>query len=324
MIGNLAYISTEKGTYIVSTHNDRVSATLLSSGVWKPHLQHLSRLLLRGAEQPVVIDVGAHLGAFSIPIAIDTALAGGLVIGFEVRPFQFYQLCANVLINRLENYIPKNEALGNDVKEIEIPEFSNPEIQFGSRFSIDDSYRRNSGLDSALTDRTFTGTLGKLDNLKTRSQVRLVKIDAEGVELDTVKGGVNFLAKQNYPPILATITSEKWYETKRGEFINYLSRLGYAVHPVSKDDILAQHPSYPIQLGFFPARAGIQVRRLDYSPSKIISIISKINDKKPLEYQLGAFGVSIELYQHWKREFQILSPLDLMSGNPPFLQGSQK
>jgi FkbM family methyltransferase len=317
MFSNFACVSTINGTFAISNHSDEVSNELLVTGIWKRELQRITKLLLEGVDSPVVIDIGAHLGAYSIPIAIYLSDKGGEVIGFEVRRFQYYQLCANILLNRLENFIPYNVAIGGQEKMIEIPEFYCASAHQSSRFSIEPDYRSKAGIDSDKIRRFTSIPLWSLQSIRCRGKVNLLKIDAEGVELDILKGGGNFFAMHGFPPILLKVSSESWCSENKTNCIRLLETLGYILTELGHNDLLAQHPSYHIQVGFFDGQHGIEARRLNYSPENIISIMGSLDMNMPLENQLKKFGVTVGLYNEWKARFCHLSLEDVIRNCQP-------
>lgn len=133
----------------------------------------------------MVIDIGANLGTYSIPIAIDIQKYRGKVIYFEPQRIIYYQLCANIFLNWLENYFAHNQAVGNHDENIEIPEIDYIGNHNIGAFSFDKGYRELHGIESSLKSEVTLTPIIKLDSLQLDRSPCLLKIDA-------LKSGVNY------------------------------------------------------------------------------------------------------------------------------------
>jgi FkbM family methyltransferase len=73
--------------------------------------------------------------------------------------------------------------------------------------------------------------------------VRLIKIDVEGLELAVIKGGLETLKSNDYPPIIfETWSIMDWYQERRKEILSYVESLGYDITSIG-DNCIAQHTS---------------------------------------------------------------------------------
>lgn len=129
-----------------------------------------------------IIDIGANNGQFSVDFA---HLVGnqGRVHSFEPQRILYYQLCAQVFMNGLDNVFCHNVALGNEegVVEMEKPDYySKDHVNFG------DVCVKNSstGID------TESVRLKKLDSYKF-NRVAFIKLDVQGYEPFVLEGAVN-------------------------------------------------------------------------------------------------------------------------------------
>jgi hypothetical protein len=78
----------------------------------------------------------------------------------------------------------------------------------------------------------------------TCDNIRLIKIDVEGHELEVLQGGFETIKRNNYPPIIFEAwTWKPWYQEKRQEVFKYLTDLGYKIQELGENN-LAQHPKY--------------------------------------------------------------------------------
>ena len=69
------------------------------------------------------------------------------------------------------------------------------------------------------------------------------KIDVEGLEMAVIKGGLETIKANNYPPIIfETWSIMDWYQERRKELLEYVESLGYHITAVG-DNCIAQHTS---------------------------------------------------------------------------------
>jgi FkbM family methyltransferase len=131
----------------------------------------------------VFIDVGAHIGRYSFPVARFVG-EDGIVVVIEPDPVSFRALSMGVELNGLRNVLALNVALGDrEGKATLCQKFvtaTSSIIEFnGCRRFVEVPLRR---LDSIVED------LG----LK---RVDVIKIDAEGAEVQVLKGGVKTIMR---------------------------------------------------------------------------------------------------------------------------------
>lgn len=125
----------------------------------------------------VAIDIGAHVGFFSTLFRLGVGPSGS-VYGFEPMPETFQRLLRNVMYNRFMNVLPLPLAVsnqsGNAVFHID------PENE-GESSLLTGRGRQPCNVQVTSLDEIFRDALPK--------RPRLLKIDAEGVELEILRGG---------------------------------------------------------------------------------------------------------------------------------------
>lgn len=259
MLPRVDLVRTETFDYLLFHCRDHISNVIRSGEQWADTEITLCRYLTTETENAIVIDAGANLGAFALPVARHLDASGGRVYSFEPQRIVFQQLCANVMINSLGNVFAHNVALGDDHGMIEIPE-----LDFSNSFNIG-----GLSVDPAFRDRIFAdaekginiknvvdGRYGNykvrkipLDSLELFENVRFIKVDIEGWELEFFRGAVETLRRNNFPPIVFELWPFEWYREKGKETVGFLEHLGYRLTPFDRE-ILAQHPAYERQLRF--------------------------------------------------------------------------
>jgi FkbM family methyltransferase len=220
--------------YALFKHNDIVSNAVRDGG-YEKELQELSTKLLAGHTDGIVIDIGANLGSYVVPLAKQHSHLQ--FEAFEPQRIVYYQLCANAFLNRLSNVYTHNVGLSSEqrITSYVLPNYAE-ETNIGA-FSIDFETRakdyevRSEG----VTERMIIIPLDSMQYEK----VRLIKIDVEGHELSVLLGAEHTLRENNYPPIIFEAWTWKFPE-KRQALFSHLESLGYEITEIGQNN-LAQY-----------------------------------------------------------------------------------
>lgn len=166
----------------------------------------LFRRLVRPGD--VVLDVGANIGAHTLPLA---RLAGpaGEVVAFEPQRVLFQTLCANMALNSVTNARCLPYAVGAAAGEIDAPrpDYARPG-SFGS-LAV-------GGPGPAERVRVVTVDSLALD------RCRLIKVDVEGYEEQVLRGAAGTLERLR--PVLYV---ENDREERSAALVRYVAGLGY-------------------------------------------------------------------------------------------------
>jgi FkbM family methyltransferase len=163
----------------------------------------------------VVVDLGAHVGYYSI-IASNKLQGTGKVYSIEPDPQNYQLLLRNIHFNKLKNVVPLQVATA-DVSGVNFLYFS----------------------DQDPTEHRLVASKGKketkikvkqdtLDNIFKNQKVDFIKLDVQGYEYKSLKGGQKIINK--YHPLLLV---EFWEEgllaagDKPQTFFNFLIKNGY-------------------------------------------------------------------------------------------------
>ncbi len=212
---------------------------IMEKGFFEPAVLQTAVNVLKGKTSGVILDIGANMGSFTIPLAYYNPQY--TFMAFEPQRMVYYQLCGNVAINKLNNVLVNNIALGSKRDEllIDMPDYEN-ETNIGA-FSLDKEVREhNDYLCNTKGVKQKVDVL-TLDEFLSYENIVLIKIDVEGMELDVIKGGLDVLKRNNYPPILfESWESKPWFKPRRQELFDFLEDLGYEIQSFGEDN-LATH-----------------------------------------------------------------------------------
>ncbi|MBI2025332.1 FkbM family methyltransferase [Candidatus Kaiserbacteria bacterium] len=166
---NIQNIRTRYGAFFIDVVRDKKMAYALKSAAYPSEgLLRLARLFVN--EKSVVVDIGAHIGTFAVPIAAHA----GRVIAFEPSPASFELLSRNVGAAN-GNFELKQEALGKESGSGTIL-VRNASNAGANTLSPGDDIPVAT-LDSEVAHADF------------------IKIDVEGMELDVLRGGAGLIER---------------------------------------------------------------------------------------------------------------------------------
>ena len=239
MIPNCELVKVDGTQFLVFKGQDLIS-NHLKKELYENDIHQLALKILINEPDGIVLDIGANLGTFSIPLA--KKVPKHKYHAFEPQRIISYQLCANIIINSLENVYTYELALSNENTSVDLvmPDYT-AETNIGA-FSVDKEVRENEyeckteGAKEPLVVFTLDSGMHK--------NVRLIKIDVEGHELEVIKGGIKTIKKNNYPPIIFEAwTWKPWFEPKRKALFEYLEGHGYEIQQLGHNN-LATHESH--------------------------------------------------------------------------------
>jgi len=242
MLPRISRVECKDADYLLFSTDDVISNTLFREGGWSDNLLGMSKFIVSDVQNPLVLDIGANLGAYSIPMAKSMQDQGGSVLAFEPQRIVFYQLCANVILNRLDNVHAIYGAVGKSKCEIEVPEINYELNANAGAFSLSQKYREIHGIEGSMKQAKNKVQMINLDGLDVDRPPALIKIDVEGFELEVISGAVEFLGRTNYPTLIFEAWDFEWFREGREELLAYVKSLGYEITRFGNTDYMAQHP----------------------------------------------------------------------------------
>jgi FkbM family methyltransferase len=236
MLPQVNIVRAKHGDFLAFFESQGISAVLTATGVWDElTIAIASKVLASSPNNSVVYDIGANIGTFAIPIAKLISSRGGIVHCFEPQRIVYYQLCGNVFLNRLDNVYIHNAAVDFVDREADIEP-----LDYSKAWNIGGYSLMEMPDPQSRTQKPEKCRFLRLDGLISDEMVSLLKIDIEGMEFNAIKGGVSFLTKNRFPPIL--------FESRESDVNAKATRsalaiLGYKIKKYGEHDYLAQHSS---------------------------------------------------------------------------------
>jgi FkbM family methyltransferase len=219
-------------TFALFPKDNAITSSIIEGWQYHNYMFEFFQLNKIDASGCDIIDIGANNGQFSLDFAHMVG-DNGRVHSFEPQRILYYQLCGHVFMNGLDNVFCYNVALGDreEVVEIEKPDyFYSGHVNFG---------------DIAIkNEQTFVKTekvrMKTLDSYKFNNLL-FIKLDVQGFELETIKGGEQTI-KNNYPIFFL----ENYIDQEKDqEVIKLLQEWGYINYRLdigNKEDCILVYP----------------------------------------------------------------------------------
>lgn len=174
---------TIRGLTLYNNCDAVIGAQIATEGEWAEfELQLCDQFLKPGM---VCLDVGAHIGTHTTAFAKSVS-PGGVVFAYEPQRIPFQMLCANAMLNGLDNIFARRCFVGANSTVHEVPNVNPRNAINHGNFGLHSDVAR--GLmytdiqEIRLDDQLFHA-------------VNLIKIDTEGNELNVIRGALGTIEK---------------------------------------------------------------------------------------------------------------------------------
>jgi FkbM family methyltransferase len=190
-----------------------------------------------------VVDVGAHIGLYSL-IAAKRVGSSGKVIAIEPDPENFKILKKNILLNQLTNVEPLECAVYSAKEKLKL---FLPELDQG-RTIFNTVMQDRAGMSSNFLE-VEANTLDNILSEYSMHRVNYLKIDVEGAELEVLKGAVNTLSSNKDLTLLIEVHGDANYEPVLEIFDQYEFQIVYEekYYPSNDRHIIAKKISHLMQ-----------------------------------------------------------------------------
>jgi FkbM family methyltransferase len=206
------FVQARHGAFHILAADTIVGRSLSTYGEWtEPEIELLTRLLRPG---DMAVDVGAYLGTHTIPLARAVGPRGA-VLAFEPQPVAMQLLNANLAGNAITNVKLSPTLCGAAHGFARLPtlNYDAPGNFGGTAFAP---------TSDPAVERL---PMAPLDDLVPGDRLRLIKVDAEGMEAAVVRGARGLIDR--FRPIL--YVENEWPE-RSPELLGLAAELGYAAY----------------------------------------------------------------------------------------------
>ena len=184
------------GIFLTSLLDPWVGQSIRQYGQWSEKELDLFKLILN--EGDIMVDAGANIGAFTIPLAKHVG-PYGKVFAFEAQRRIHHILSANIVLNNLMNVRNPHYALGQKMGSINVPNVNfTTKGNFGAVSLVDINYPKSHthtiekiSLDEYFLNEWFIKGSEMEDDDGDRICPKLIKIDVEGMEENILRGFIN-------------------------------------------------------------------------------------------------------------------------------------
>ena len=203
-------VKTRYGHMLVNKNDVYIGRSFILYGEISEEENHIYREICK--EGDVVVEVGANIGAHTLPISSFIGTEGKLFC-YEPQRIVFQTLNANLALNSITNTRTFQAGVGEKNGFIVVPE-----IDYASQGNF-------GGVSLHKHQKGENVHLFTLDTHLKLSSLKLLKIDVEGMEIDVLKGAKETIAL--HQPIIYCENDRK---DKAEELVRLLWSYGYEVY----------------------------------------------------------------------------------------------
>jgi len=185
-----------------------------------------------------VLDIGANIGGFTVPLA-ERVGPSGEVHAFEPFRKVYQHLNANIALNGIANAYAYNFALGTEDKVVDAHVADLTTFNFPSAMRVlhQENEAEAAKMNVKYEKKKEKLTVRRLDGLEFSSRITLIKIDVEFMELDVVLGGLETIRRHR--PVM-WVENEKYFDSPSDTtFVDtMLKKADYKCQPIARLELL--------------------------------------------------------------------------------------
>jgi FkbM family methyltransferase len=167
-----------------------------------------------------IVDMGANFGLYTLAMARACAPRGCTVNAFEAQRVIAYMVCGTLALNSVENAVVHHLAVGAAAGEIDIPKFDYRQIS--SYGSVEFGAEQKEFIGQPRQASTEKVRQVSLDSMQL-SNVRLMKIDIEGMEEAALEGAKGTIERDR--PLCLV----EWIKSDKAALVAFFKQRGYTV-----------------------------------------------------------------------------------------------
>mmetsp|Transcript_12529 Transcript_12529/g.30762 ORF Transcript_12529/g.30762 Transcript_12529/m.30762 type:complete len:572 (-) Transcript_12529:151-1866(-) len=219
-------------TWVLPMYDTNIGHWIKEFGAMNVMQSYEMQSLLRPGD--VVVDAGANLGCYTVPFA-EKVGSTGKVLAFEPFRLTYQHMVANMAVNGISNVWTFRAGLGatDSFMEARSPQFKFFSSPGGVRVAgqsdglreqeVMQLYDHDSPAERIRVHALDGVVLGE-GALVPVGDVRLIKIDVEGMEVDVIQGAVEVMRR--FKPIVWS-ENVPYFESGDTQFVGLMQSLGY-------------------------------------------------------------------------------------------------
>ena len=189
-------VEAKHGSFLVPKVDEFIGQSLKLNKQWEEETLDLCKELLKS--DSIVVEVGSHIGSHTVPISRMCKK----VFAFEMQRLIFQLLNANLMLNGRLNVHTFFNAVSNESNTIKLGEMN---------WGVADENKLNTGNGKFANLKHEQGYPTKIvtldEELRHLKQIDLLKLDAEGEEVNILKGSKEIINK--FKPHILTEFGER-------------------------------------------------------------------------------------------------------------------
>ena len=189
-------VKAKHGSFLVPKVDEFIGQSLKLNKEWEEKTLDICKQILKS--DSIVVEVGSHIGSHTVPIS----RMCGKVFAFEMQRLIFQLLNANLMLNGRLNVHTHSNPVSNESSTIKLAE-----MNWGA--SEENKLNTGNGKFANLKhDKGYPTKIVTLDEeLGHLKQISLLKLDAEGEEVNILKGSKEIIKK--FKPHILTEFGER-------------------------------------------------------------------------------------------------------------------
>ena len=189
-------VKAKHGSFLVPKVDEFIGQSLKLNKEWEEKTLDICKQILKS--DSIVVEVGSHIGSHTVPIS----RMCGRVFAFEMQRLIFQLLNANLMLNGRLNVHTHSNPVSNESSTIKLAE-----MNWGA--SEENKLNTGNGKFANLKhDKGYPTKIVTLDEeLGHLKQISLLKLDAEGEEVNILKGSKEIIKK--FKPHILTEFGER-------------------------------------------------------------------------------------------------------------------
>jgi len=189
-------VKAKHGSFLVPKVDEFIGQSLKLNKEWEEKTLDICKQIIKS--DSIVVEVGSHIGSHTVPIS----RMCGRVFAFEMQRLIFQLLNANLMLNGRLNVHTHSNPVSNESSTIKLAE-----MNWGA--SEENKLNTGNGKFANLKhDKGYPTKIVTLDEeLGHLKQISLLKLDAEGEEVNILKGSKEIIKK--FKPHILTEFGER-------------------------------------------------------------------------------------------------------------------